>query len=61
MHRELGSGLPESVYALALLMELAEAGIQAERQVEVPVRYHRRDLGIGFRADIIVAVVFYWN
>ncbi len=55
VHRELGPGLLESVYELALLVQLTEAGIRAERQVEVPVRYHGRDLGIGFRADMIVA------
>ena len=55
MHRELGPGLLESVYELALMVELAEAGIEGRRQVEVPVRYRGRALGIGFRADIIVA------
>jgi GxxExxY protein len=55
VHRELGPGLLESVYELALMVELADAGIPAERQVEVPVRYRGRLLGTGFRADIIVA------
>ena len=55
VHRELGPGLLESVYELALMVELAEAGIEGRRQVEVPVRYRGRALGIGFRADISVA------
>jgi GxxExxY protein len=55
VHRELGPGLLESVYELALMVELAEAGIPAERQVDVPVRYHGHDLGAGFRAEVLVA------
>ncbi|MBO0719292.1 MAG: GxxExxY protein [Blastocatellia bacterium] len=54
VHIHLGPGLLESVYEAALLIELAEMEISAKRQVEVPVRYKGRDLGIGFRADIIV-------
>lgn len=55
VHRELGPGLLESVYELALMMELADLGVEAKRQVEIQVNYRGRDLGIGFRADIIVA------
>ena len=55
VHRELGPGLLESVYKRALMMELADARIPAEREVEIPVMYRGRDIGMGFRADIIVA------
>lgn len=55
VHRLLGPGLLESVYELALMKELADAGITASRQVEIPVKYKGQDLGAGFRADIIVA------
>lgn len=55
VHRELGPGLLESVYELALMIELSGFGIEATRQVEIPVSYRGQDLGIGFRADIIVA------
>jgi GxxExxY protein len=55
VHRELGPGLLESVYELALMVELAGLDIEAKRQVEIPVSYRGHDLGIGFRADIIVA------
>jgi len=54
VHRELGPGLLESVYELALMLELKTMGIKAERQVEVPVFYRGEPLGVGFRADIIV-------
>ncbi len=55
VHRELGPGLLESVYEKALVIELMEADVEARHQVEIPVTYRGRDLGIGFRADIIVA------
>src|SRR3954447_6917590 len=55
VHRALGPGLLESVYELALMIELEENGIAARRQVEIPVVYRGRELGAGFRADIIVA------
>jgi len=54
VHRELGPGLLESVYEKALMFELMEAGISAKSQVDVPVKYRNIDLGLGFRADIIV-------
>ncbi len=54
VHQELGPGLLESVYELAMMIELTEKGIQAFRQVEVPAQYRGFDLGTGFRADIIV-------
>ena len=54
VHIALGPGLLESVYSAALMMELAEMGIAAEREVEIPVFYRGRNLGLGFRADIIV-------
>jgi GxxExxY protein len=54
LHRELGPGLLESIYEVALMMELGEAGIGARKQVGVPIIYRGQNLGIGFRADIIV-------
>jgi len=54
VHRELGPGLLESVYERALMIELQDAGLHAESEVVVPVSYRGRDLGTGFRADIIV-------
>jgi GxxExxY protein len=54
VHRYLGPGLLESVYEAALMIELAEMRISARRQVEVPVDYRGHNLGLAFRADIIV-------
>ena len=53
MHRVLGPGLLESVCERALMIELADRGIAARNQVEVPASYKGHDLGVGFRADII--------
>ncbi len=55
VHRSLGPGLLESVYELALAYELRERGIAAQSQVALPATYRGVDLGIGFRADLIVA------
>ncbi len=54
VHRELGPGLLESVYEQAMAFELTERGIVFERQVEVKAIYKGQDLGLGFRADIVV-------
>lgn len=54
VHRELGPGLLESVYEHALIIELADAGIEAKQQIEIPAVYKGHELGLGFRADIIV-------
>ena len=54
VHRELGPGLLESVYEQALAYELAKREIVFERQVEVAAYYKGHELGLGFRADIVV-------
>jgi GxxExxY protein len=54
VHSQLGPGLLESVYESALMLELEHAGIPARRQVPVPVLYRGHDLGVGYRADVIV-------
>jgi GxxExxY protein len=54
VHRELGPGLFESVYEAALAHELKMLGIQAHTQLEIPVVYKGIDLGLGFRADMLV-------
>jgi len=54
VHKELGPGLFESVYESAMMIELAEMGINAQNQAEISAFYKGQNLGIGFRADIIV-------
>jgi GxxExxY protein len=54
VHRTVGPGLLESVYAECVAVELAHAGIGFESQVTVPVIYKGITIPLGFRADIIV-------
>ena len=54
VHSLLGPGLLESVYEEALCYELSRQGINFLRQQGVKVNYEDVQLGIGFRADVIV-------
>jgi GxxExxY protein len=54
VHRELGPGLLESAYEAALVQECLLRELKVVRQQEVPLRYKGVELGIGFRADLIV-------
>ena len=54
IHRELGSGLLESIYEIVLTHELAQRGLAAERQVAIPVKYSGIQFDEAFRADIVI-------
>ena len=54
IHRNLGPGLSESVYAAALELELKQARIPYEREQPVVVEYKGSNLGLGFRTDFVV-------
>jgi GxxExxY protein len=54
VHRELGPGLLESVYEAVLAHEIAQRGLQVERQVPIRVRYRGLIFEEGFRADLLV-------
>ncbi len=54
VHRELGPGLLETVYEVALAYELLSRGLKAERQVPIPIKYKDVKFDEGFRADILV-------
>jgi len=53
VHRALGPGFLESVYQKALLYELAKAGLKAESDKLIQVRYENVVVG-DFKADLIV-------
>jgi len=55
VHRNIGPGLLESVYAECMCLELEAVGIPFQRQVIVPVTYKGRPIPLGFRADIVAA------
>lgn len=54
VHRELGPGLLESVYASALALEMGSAGLSFQREVCFSARYRGVELGEAYRADFIV-------
>jgi GxxExxY protein len=54
VHRELGPGLPESVYRNSLSHELSLRGIEHACEVAVPIYYKGVLVGEG-RVDILVA------
>ena len=53
VHRELGSGFPELIYQRALAVELQQAGIDAEREIHLPVFYKETQIGAR-RADFLI-------
>jgi GxxExxY protein len=54
IHRKLGPGLLESVYAVVLAHELRKRGLHVEREVSIPVYWDNIEMEVGFRADLIV-------
>jgi GxxExxY protein len=54
IHTQLGPGLLESVYEVALAFELQRCGLRVQRQVPVPVEYEGIKFDEGFRADLVV-------
>ncbi len=54
VHRQMGTGLLESVYEECLLFELKERGINVECQVKLPLRYKGKELKKHFFIDIMV-------
>ena len=55
VHRTLGPGLLERVYVQAMQVELDLLGIPYTTEQGIPAIYQGKDLGIGYRADLIVA------
>jgi len=53
LYNELGDGFLESVYEQAFPVVLAENNILFERQIAIPVWFHRIQIG-EFRADLLV-------
>ena len=55
VNRELGPGLLESVYEVALYYELTKnRGLKVKRQYPFEVFYDGKPMGKGFRADLVV-------
>lgn len=54
VHKELGPGLLESAYEACFFYELIQAGLKAERQKPVQLKYFDVIVDVGYRADIFV-------
>jgi GxxExxY protein len=54
LHKELGSGLLETVYEVVLARELERRGLKVQRQVKIPIEFDGIKFEEGFRSDIIV-------
>ena len=54
VHRRLGPGLLESVYAECLCWELRNSGMSYMREVPLAVTYEDMRLSPAYRADVIV-------
>ncbi len=52
IHLALGPGLLESVYEVAMGVELVERSIPFERQLRLPVTYKSHSITAGLRLDI---------
>ena len=54
VHSSLGPGLLENAYEACLKYELQKRGMQAERQVALPVVYDGVRIELGYRLDLLV-------
>jgi len=54
VHKELGPGLLESAYEACLNYELLKAGLKAERQKPISLKYYEINVDIGYRADLFI-------
>lgn len=54
VHSALGPGMLESAYEECLRYELHVRGLNAERQVPIPIIYKEVKLDCGYRLDILV-------
>ena len=54
IHKELGPGLLESVYAKCFYYELAKRGLQFVKQQDVPIIYQTLHIDDGLRLDLLV-------
>ena len=54
VHRELGPGMLEKAYESCLAFELADRGLNLERQKTLPLSYRGMRLDSGYRIDLLV-------
>lgn len=54
VHRKLGPGLLEKIYEACLAHEIKKTGVEAERQVSIPIVYDGIEFEEGLRIDLLV-------
>jgi GxxExxY protein len=54
LHKNLGSGLFESVYEVILMKLLVKKGLYVQRQVSIPIEFEGEQFDEGFRVDLFV-------
>jgi GxxExxY protein len=54
VHKELGPGLLEKVYEICLAHEIAKAGLEVRRQIDIPIVYDGIVFNEGLRMDLYV-------
>lgn len=54
VHKELGPGLLEKIYEIALTHEIQKAGLNVKRQVDIPIVYDGIKFDEGLRLDLLV-------
>jgi len=54
VHRNLGPGLLESAYQMAMEAELFDNGILFNAQHEVPLEYKGRSISTAYRIDLLI-------
>ena len=54
LHAQLGPGLLETVYEVALAHDLLKRRLNVRRQVPIPIEYDGIKFDEGFRADLVV-------
>jgi len=54
VHKELGPGLLEKIYEIALAHELKKSGLEVKRQLDIPIVYDGITFSDGLRLDLLV-------
>jgi GxxExxY protein len=53
MHKVLGNGFQELIYQRALAIEMTQQGLSFQRELEMPIHYHEKEIGTR-RVDFLV-------
>ncbi len=54
VHKNLGLGLLEKVYEICFVPELRKSGLDAQRQIDIPIHYDGMIFDEGLRLDVLV-------